>query len=81
MNNAAAGTATTPNVLGVQQNNTPGAMANALAGVAGTQANGAVLGVETLPSTSTAEVANLAGAGLALISAGGGVLMIRRRRK
>lgn len=74
--------ATTANVLGFQANNTPANGTNTMPGaVNGTQSNVGVLGVETLPSTSTAEVANLAGTRLALLSAGGGVLMIRRRRK
>jgi LPXTG-motif cell wall-anchored protein len=68
------------NVLGVQ---TP-PMVNGtqtLPGAVNQQANGVVAGVQSLPSTSTAAAANLAGAGLALIASGGSILVIKRRRK
>jgi LPXTG-motif cell wall-anchored protein len=75
-NNGSTGTA----VAGFQSGPANGSQTTAGA-VNGTQSNGAIAGVQSLPSTSTAEVANLAGAGLALISMGSGVLVIKRRRK
>ena len=68
-------------MLGFQSNNTPANGTTTMpSAVNGVQTNGAVLGVQNLPSTSTAELSNLAEAGLALI-ASGGVLLIKRRRK
>ncbi len=69
-------------MLGFQANNTPANGTTTMPSAANdVQTNGAVLGVKGLPSTSTVELANLAGPGTTLISAGGGLLFIRRRKK
>lgn len=66
--------------MGFEQNSS-GTSSGTSGMVGGEQSNVIVAGVESLPSTSTAAVASLAGAGLALIASGGSLLVIRRRRK
>jgi len=80
-NNANVTTPAAPNaVAGFQSGPAMNGTQTTAGAVNGMQTNGAVAGVQSLPSTSTAELQSLAGAGLALI-ASGGALMIKRRRK
>lgn len=54
---------------------------NQNAAPAGQQRSGAVAGVESLPSTSTEVLGDLAAAGFAIASAGGGLVVRRRRQR